>query len=494
MNFLLILPNNPGDVLMGLQTVSRIVREGHTVDYIVDEECASLAENHPQIRNTLVFPRNGIRGKDLEGHKQESREILQEFLRKLRENLYDVSCNLFQDEIGAFLQHYVRATQKNGAILNHRGEKSVHNDWAVYLYAIPANRQANSLHVCDIYARIAGMTKQELPETLLPPSNDREIESMIPQRAYVVLHPGSAWPGKQWPEEHWTTLIKLLLQQTEWDIVLTGSPEEQSLCKRVHSDKSAPLETTDRVHNLCGKTTLLNMSQVYSKATMVICGDTFAMHMAAACQTQLLALFGASNPVETGPCAEGSMLLLTEKTPGQNLDFARESNGLRNLSPLVVLEVMQGKKIPLQLWETRWSDVRGCWYISPVAGGKSSLNSAINSHVTQSVDAMRSEEIRALHTPLVRDTGTPAEELISLLQCQIETLETLVANSCFTEPSVIRELENREHRIADLTTTSITFEMHRIRLNSLNLADAKPYFQQRLQLTQNILSLCLYKI
>jgi len=485
MNFLLILPNNPGDVLMGLQTVSRIVREGHTVDYLVDEECASLVENHPQIDAALVFPRRRISQNANAGLLKESREILKVFLAKLREKLYDISCNLFQDETGAFLQHYVRASQKHGAILNHRGEKSVHNDWAVYLYAIPANREANSLHVTDVYARIAGMTNQEIPKIMLPASNDPDAEKLIPQASFVVLHPGSAWPGKQWPEKHWIELIRLLLQETSLHIVLTGSAEEQDLCKRIQGD------LTHRIHNLSGKTTLLNTSQVYRKAKMVVCGDTFAMHMAAACQTELLAIFGPSNPVETGPCAEGSLLLLTENLPGQNLDFSKESNGLKNLAPQMVFEVMQGKSIPEQLWETRWSDNRTCWYLSPVAGGKSSLSSKINRHKIQSADTRRAKEIRAFDSPLVRDIGLPDDELISLLQSQIQALENLVANSCFSEASVIRDLENREQRIADLTMASITFEMHRIRLNSLDLADSRFYFLQRLELTRNVLALCL---
>ena len=62
-SLLVILPHNPGDVVMALLAIARIraACPGLAVDYVIGEECRELAEGNPLIRKVYPLPRRGLR-------------------------------------------------------------------------------------------------------------------------------------------------------------------------------------------------------------------------------------------------------------------------------------------------------------------------------------------------------------------------------------------------------------------------------------------------
>jgi ADP-heptose:LPS heptosyltransferase len=85
--------------------------------------------------------------------------------------------------------------------------------------------------------------------------------------------------------------------------VLLGSPDERDLCDRIAARcRTSPM-------NLAGQTPLRIMAAIISRAAVVLCHDSAPMHLAAALDRPLVALFGPTNPARTGPYSARARVL-----------------------------------------------------------------------------------------------------------------------------------------------------------------------------------------
>ncbi len=119
----------------------------------------------------------------------------------------------------------------------------------------------------------------------------------------VVVAPGASFgPAKMWPSEKYAELGKRLAGMGH-DIAVVGSSAESPVCGLVASDigKGAV--------DLSGKTTLMEVACILSRSRLVICNDSGLMHLAAAVGARLVALFGSTDPVATGPVSQSAKVL-----------------------------------------------------------------------------------------------------------------------------------------------------------------------------------------
>jgi heptosyltransferase-3 len=327
---LVILPHNPGDVVMALQAIRRVKASypGLPVDYVVSEECRGLVDGNPLIRRAFAIPRRALRAHWDSGDDRGLLAELEGFLAALGAAPYALSANLYQERAGGLLQGLIAADRKVGLEFRDGDHFQVRSRWMEHLFAIPADRGGNPFHAVDLYARamlrgLAGGSgpgggeppapgKAALACAVLPPLIRPEAARDLAPGEYLALHPGSAWEGKRWPEAHWIGLITRCAR-AGLRMALTGAPEEKALAQRILA--GTPPEARARVDDLCGATTLLGSAWVHAHARLSLTGDTVAMHLAAAAGTPTLALFGPSNPVETGPYGRGHLVIQTDPSP-----------------------------------------------------------------------------------------------------------------------------------------------------------------------------------
>jgi heptosyltransferase-2 len=117
--------------------------------------------------------------------------------------------------------------------------------------------------------------------------------------------PGSAWPSKTWPAEHYRALL-LRARSEGFTVAVLGAPDEAAICAAV-----AGAEGLD----LCGKTTLKEAAAWMRHATAVVGNDSGLSHLAAACGTATLALYGATDPGGSAPWGPRSRTLRQEGIP-----------------------------------------------------------------------------------------------------------------------------------------------------------------------------------
>jgi len=459
-NRLIILPNNPGDVLMGLHaaTALKIAFPQDKLGFIVDTECATLIQGSPAVDQCFPLPRSAMRTCT---HLTECASLLEQFLDQCIAFAPHTVINLFQGDYGAILSSLIPAQEHFGKLYDPLLGRIVARDpWSQYLLAIPAHRSANNLHVIDIYLRICGITPPEPIRPQLPPvprSESLLLRQQLPPHPFIAFQPGSAWPGKQWPIPDWIDLGQLIIERTDYHLVIMGSPQESPIANAIASALPA-----ERAVNLCGRTSLLSTQTVLEQAQLLITVDTFTMHMASALRTPVFALFGPSNPVETGPYQPGAQTLQASNTGLRaNLAFT-DSSALASLSASTVFDCITGNTTPVELRQAYW-----------------------NGHSLQLYPAPDNQSASNLAQPFPADLAGLSQTAQTLLAKQSQLLQELQRSP---HPETLQKLETQERLLAESTDCSLSMEMYRIALNALPSHPLQNHLHERFLLVQQYLA------
>ncbi len=133
-------------------------------------------------------------------------------------------------------------------------------------------------------------------------------EAQIPPEAKLIgLSPGATFgPAKRWFPERFAELGYELQKRYRAKIIIFGSPAEKEIAGSIKGRMvSAPLD-------LAGRINLRELAALISRCHLFITNDTGTMHIAAAVQTPLIAVFGSTDPVRTGPWGSRSIVLRKE--------------------------------------------------------------------------------------------------------------------------------------------------------------------------------------
>ncbi|HQN64216.1 MAG TPA: lipopolysaccharide heptosyltransferase II [Methylophilus sp.] len=115
------------------------------------------------------------------------------------------------------------------------------------------------------------------------------------QSRILGLCPGAEYgEAKRWPAEYFAEVAKHAISQG-WQVVLFGSEKDVSVTS--HINQLAQGHCVD----LGGKTKLDEAIDIMSLCDTIVCNDSGLMHVAAALDKKLIAIFGSSDPYHTPP-------------------------------------------------------------------------------------------------------------------------------------------------------------------------------------------------
>ena len=154
----------------------------------------------------------------------------------------------------------------------------------------------------------------------------KEKTIMAQGKILITLAPTANWLPKMWPIENFISLTKKLIAEEKFlDAVflIVSAPNESSLCKPL-LDALAPQQFID----LTDHTPLLTKAAFIKQSTIFIGNDSGLMHIASACQTPIIALFGPTDTTAYYPQGENVAILkapyLRKKTPETDQSIMRK--------------------------------------------------------------------------------------------------------------------------------------------------------------------------
>lgn len=196
-----------------------------------------------------------------------------------------------------------------------------------HAWTVPADfdeRTRHQLELWEAFLRHFGLNapldRTPLPLPRTPPAADA---------GRIGLICGSEnTPEKRWPVTHWRALIAALPDER---FVLFGTPRDAALTREV-----AQGFPPARVLDLAGRTDLVGFAHGLAGCRLLVTNDTGGMHLANALGVPLLALFGPTNPVRTGPVFAAPAEIL--QAPGSG---PTGGGRLSDLSPETVVTALR---------------------------------------------------------------------------------------------------------------------------------------------------------
>jgi len=126
----------------------------------------------------------------------------------------------------------------------------------------------------------------------------------------LVFCPGAEFgSAKQWPATHYAELANSLLQQG-WQLLILGSEADKIIAEDIVKNIDSSHQTS--VFNLCGKTQLSDAIDLIGTADQVVSNDSGLMHITAALQSPLVAIYGPTSPSFTPPLASNAHIVQIE--------------------------------------------------------------------------------------------------------------------------------------------------------------------------------------
>lgn len=119
----------------------------------------------------------------------------------------------------------------------------------------------------------------------------------------VCICPGAEYgPAKQWPLEQHQQLAEQLVDNGH-QVWVIGSPKESAAGDVIAASGHAD------IHNLCGRTQLVDAIDLFSCAHSVVSHDSGLMHVAAATGVKTIGIYGSSSPEFTPPLSDNAVVV-----------------------------------------------------------------------------------------------------------------------------------------------------------------------------------------
>lgn len=119
----------------------------------------------------------------------------------------------------------------------------------------------------------------------------------------IGINPGAAYgSAKCWLPERFRAVTERLLEDPRNAILYFGDQAGASLVQEICKD------LPERVVNLSGRTTLRELMALIQKCRVLLTNDSGPMHIASALNVPLVALFGSTSDVATGPYGGGKVI------------------------------------------------------------------------------------------------------------------------------------------------------------------------------------------
>lgn len=201
----------------------------------------------------------------------------------------------------------------------------------------------------DIVNVLGAETGDKTLEFSLNPEGTQKAEEALSsmgindKEPFVIFHPETPSHGgqRQWPSENYIELGKKLYERYKLKVVITGTKKDMiSNRKLVWELKPFGF--------LFPPVNLRELSALFSKSRLLVCGNTGIMHLACALNVPVISLHGPTNPQKWGPISQNSQVIKSKLncSPCLYLGFeygCSTNRCMQSITPVEVFEVIAEK-------------------------------------------------------------------------------------------------------------------------------------------------------
>ncbi len=336
MNILIVKLSAIGDVihtLPSLVALRRLYPDAH-ITWVVEEEAADLVRNHPCLDRTLIFRRKSWMEKLKKRQFSSFRREAGPFFSQLRDRRYDLVIDFHGLLKSSFVVFFSRGKRKLGYDSWQEMSRLFLNE------TIPEDMNKHAVDRYLDFPRHLG-AKTGNPEFILPDQPEARLKSneilnayALEKKKFIAVNPVALWDTKLWDDRKFARLADLITRCLNLPVVFTGRDKELL-------DKITSKMATNGI-NIGGQTTLLELAGVYENALAVITTDSGPMHLASAVGTPVIALFGPTDPLRTGPYGQGHTVIRTGLSCSPCLlKKCATRQCMENITPEQVLEAVK---------------------------------------------------------------------------------------------------------------------------------------------------------
>lgn len=276
-----------GDVILATGLLEKLHRQfpEANIDFLVRKGNESLMNEHPFVRETIVWDKKGGKYSNLF-----------KLIRKVRTTRYDLLVNVQRFANSGLITALSKAELKIGFDKNPFS-------WSFNKKV--SHEIGNGVHeVVRNHDLIRSLTDDDHCNPKLYPSvKDFKAIEEWQAKPYICMAPASVWFTKQFPKEKWVELIKTI--PFEGNIFLLGAPSDTDLCDEIIEESG-----NSTVVNLCGKLSLLQSTALMKSAEMNYVNDSAPMHLASAVNAKTCAIFCSTVPeFGFGPLSDESHIV-----------------------------------------------------------------------------------------------------------------------------------------------------------------------------------------
>jgi heptosyltransferase-2 len=285
------MPNWLGDVVMSLPLLRalRASRPDAELTLVAKKQYLPLLESWSIADRLHPLPPQGA------GYYRHFRALRMEF-----PDVWLLFTNSFRGDLEAWMtgcrQRFgLVRPGKSRPLLSHR-------------FSVPADFEETTRHQLELWEHflrhfgLAGPLDRA-PQAIRAEATPRDTPRRSMPNPPIGLICGSEnTPAKRWPVSHWRALIDSLAEE---NFVLFGTANDAAITAAVAAGFPA-----DRVRDVAGRTDLVTFAHELCDCRLLVTNDTGGMHLANALGVPLIALFGPTNPVRTGPVFAAQVRIL----------------------------------------------------------------------------------------------------------------------------------------------------------------------------------------
>lgn len=290
---LIVKPSSLGDVVHSLPflVAMKTCFPKAEIHWVIAKGLEGLLEDHPMIDRLIIV--NKDLWKNLSRAGNTLKEI-RELFKQLRHEKYDIVVDLQGLLRSGLITMATHAPQRIGFSEAREGSR---------LFYTKKVRGGRDIHAVDRYMKVADELGCDVRDRVFPfalfPSDGEKAGKREALAPYAVLVPGARWKTKIWPAESFGKVASMLPLRS----VIVGSSSDRAIANEVvsHSGKKA--------RSLAGETSFKELIEIMRHAEVVITNDSGPMHIAAALNIPVIAIFGPTSPKRTGPYGAGHIVL-----------------------------------------------------------------------------------------------------------------------------------------------------------------------------------------